>query len=320
MNTLATGPALGAPQDGILAWGIRVIEALQSGLPSWTEPVFVFFTLLGEPITYLVLIATLFWCVDERRAARTGIVLFVSAGINTALKETLAVPRPFIRKPGLNRIAETGFSTPSGHSQNSAAFWPVFLRPLANRQARIAASITLPFVIGVSRVYLGVHYPTDVLFGWTLGGAVSLCTLFALPQIAGKLSPALNARFPRLAVMPVSVKIAGVAAGVFILNAFSAGDTRMSGVLFGYAAGYLLLVDVSDDSKRFSAAAGSRAKKILRVILGFTGIAVLYLAGDAACALAGADNLAVCRFAQYALAGFWISRLAPELFIRTGLQ
>lgn len=320
MNTLAMSQAPGEPVGGILSWGIRVIEALQAELPSYFEPVFVFFTLLGEPITYLVLIAALFWCVDERRAARAGIVLFLSAGINTAIKETLAVPRPFIRKPGLNRIAETGFSTPSGHSQNSAAFWPVFLRPLANRRVRIAASITLPFVIGVSRVYLGVHYPTDVLIGWTLGAAVSLSTLFALPQIAGKLSPALKTCFPRLAVIPVSVRIAGVAAGVFLLNAFSAGDTRMSGVLFGYTAGYLLLVDISKDSKRFSAAAGSRAKKILRFILGFTGIAVLYLAGDAACALAGTDNLAVCRFAQYALAGFWISRLAPELFIKTGLQ
>jgi len=327
MNTLEAGPDLNEPISGFLAWGIQVIEAMQAGLPAFSEPLFVFFTLLGEPVTYLVIIAALFWCIDERHAARCGIILFVSAGINTALKETLAIPRPFIRKPGINRIAETGFSTPSGHSQNSAAFWPVLLQPFANRRDSdvttsanrrllIIASIALPIAIGISRVYLGVHYPSDVLLGWTLGGGISVFSIVLLPLLAARIRPALLTQFPGLAKTPVSVKIAGVAAGVFLLNTFSGGDTRMSGILFGYTAGYLLLVKSSKAMPRFSAASGSLAKKVIRFFLGFAGIAILYLAGDAACT----DNLAVCRFAQYALAGFWISRLAPELFVRTGLQ
>ena len=134
MTTTESLSAFAEPFTGVFDWGITVIETLQRILPAFLEPVFIFFTFLGEPVSYLIIIAVWFWCIDERHAGRCGIILFVSAGINTAVKETLAIPRPFLRKPGLNRIAETGFSTPSGHSQNSAAFWPVFLKPVANRK------------------------------------------------------------------------------------------------------------------------------------------------------------------------------------------
>lgn len=320
MNAFQIAPPSSNPAAPIYDWGIHVIEAIQGFTFPAVELSARFFTLLGEAPLYLILVTVLFWCFNDRLAFRAGFTLFISAGINSALKEILAVPRPFYRKPGINLIQETGYATPSGHAQNSAAFWPTLLHTKKPRPWRRIIAIALPVCIGVSRVYLGVHYPTDVLIGWVLGAIIAAAAVLVVPAVQKKLSRLISSRYPTISAPPVSVKIAAVALGVWLLNTQTGGETGIGGAIFGFTAGYLLLNEATDGSKRFSAAAGSSIKKALRLIVGYAGIAAIYFGCSTIFSLFGNEQEALTRFSMFGLAGFWISFLAPEIFIRIGLQ
>jgi undecaprenyl-diphosphatase len=97
---------------------------------------------------------------------------------NQTLKAIIARARPDLLDP---IVEERGFSFPSGHSALGMAAWGILgvlvMRsrlPLAVRRAIVALLALVIFLIGLSRVWLGVHYPTDVLAGWTAGAVIVL--------------------------------------------------------------------------------------------------------------------------------------------------
>ena len=97
---------------------------------------------------------------------------------NEALKAVIARARPDLLDP---IVTERGFSFPSGHSALGMAAWGILgvlvMRsrlPLGVRRGVVAAVAVLIVLIGLSRIWLGVHYPTDVLAGWTAGAVIVL--------------------------------------------------------------------------------------------------------------------------------------------------
>lgn len=107
-----------------------------------------------------------------------AITIGLAAAGNAALKTVFARARPDFLDP---LVQEHGFSFPSGHSALGMAAWGILgvlvMRsrlPLGVRRGIVAAIAVLIFLIGLSRVWLGVHYPTDVLAGWTAGAVIVL--------------------------------------------------------------------------------------------------------------------------------------------------
>ncbi|MFN2418517.1 MAG: phosphatase PAP2 family protein [Candidatus Limnocylindria bacterium] len=108
-----------------------------------------------------------------------GAVTIALASIGNGLfKVTIARARPDLLEP---IVVEHGFSFPSGHSALGMVAYGVLgvlvMRsrlPIAARRRIVAALGILIMLIGVSRVWLGVHYPTDVLAGWTAGIVIVL--------------------------------------------------------------------------------------------------------------------------------------------------
>lgn len=167
--------------------------------PWWLEVAFGDITSLGS-MTVLGLITAAvigFLIISGRRATPLLVLVSVAGGaaLSSLLKLGIDRPRPDL----VARLAEVHtLSFPSGHAMLSAVTYltlgALLARVLAGRSAKIyvlSVAVLLTVLIGVSRVYLGVHWPTDVLAGWCAGAAwAMLCWVVALwLQRGGKMDP-----------------------------------------------------------------------------------------------------------------------------------
>ena len=136
-------------------------------------------TTFGEETAFLVAAMIMFWCVDKRRGYYVLSVGFFGTLANQFLKITCRVPRPWVRDPEFSileqaREAATGYSFPSGHSQSGVGTFGAIAYTAKHKWVKwlcIAVAVLVPF----SRMYIGVHYPSDVLVG--SGMALALIVL-----------------------------------------------------------------------------------------------------------------------------------------------
>jgi undecaprenyl-diphosphatase len=145
--------------------------------PAWIQGVLLDITALGSPFVLgLVVLTIAGYLLLEGRKMTALIVLGTSISgeiINEALKQLFERQRPDI-VPHLQSVVTASF--PSGHAMQSAVIYltlgALLTRVVEGRRTKIycmAMAMFLTFIVGVSRVFLGVHYPTDVLGGWMLG-------------------------------------------------------------------------------------------------------------------------------------------------------
>ncbi len=135
----------------------------------------------GFTFIWLFTLATLGFLLLIRRWAAAGVFFVAIAGasaLNAVLKFGLHRARPEV-VPHLAEVSNASF--PSGHAMISAATYMTVGALLAQTQPSplvrtylVSLFVVLALMIGVSRLYLGVHWPSDVLAGWFLGGAWAL--------------------------------------------------------------------------------------------------------------------------------------------------
>ena len=147
--------------------------------PKWIELVFRDITSLGGA-TVLILMTTAvigFLLVDGKRAAAVVVLASVSGGtlLSAILKLVVARPRPDL-VPHLVEVSSASF--PSGHAMLSAVVYLTLGALLSRVEGPprikiyiLSVAVLLTLLVGLSRVYLGVHWPTDVLAGWCAGAA-----------------------------------------------------------------------------------------------------------------------------------------------------
>jgi undecaprenyl-diphosphatase len=156
-------------------------------------------TALGSPIVLGIILFAVVECLFlARKRAEAWLILGAVLGgavLNDLLKYSFARPRPDIVAPAV-RVFTPGF--PSGHATMSAITYltlgALLARTHSSRSMRIffiALAMLLTFLVGLSRVYLGVHYPTDVLAGWCIGTAWAMGSwaLMTWLQRSGKVEP-----------------------------------------------------------------------------------------------------------------------------------
>ena len=127
-----------------------------------------FITFLGDEGWFWLTSAVIMLFFKKTR--KIGIVALLSIGLcflitNLCLKNVIARPRPFNMIPELTILIDAphSFSFPSGHTANSFAMAFIYLKMLPKKWGITA--IVIASLIGFSRLYLGVHYPSDVLGG-----------------------------------------------------------------------------------------------------------------------------------------------------------
>ena len=134
----------------------------------------------------------------RRREGLLGALTIVLASIgNTLLKITFARARPDLLDPV---VVEHGFSFPSGHSALSMVAYGVVAvlvarssLPIGVRRGIVVVLGAIVFLVGVSRIWLGVHYPTDVVAGWTAGAVVVVLYAAATRASTGPVAAAAGA-------------------------------------------------------------------------------------------------------------------------------
>jgi len=144
----------------------------------------------------LFFLLVIYWVIDKDKGLKIGFALLSNLVVNNFLKGIFLRKRPFehegrgyLRKltdSGIISDSATGTSFPSGHSQNSAGFYSATYTQTKGKRFRVLriALILCICLVGISRLYLGVHFPTDVLAGIFIGCFVSIA-MIVLQEILG---------------------------------------------------------------------------------------------------------------------------------------
>jgi membrane-associated phospholipid phosphatase len=312
--------------------GIQIVLFFQ-GLGSWLATPMNLFSFLGNEEFFLLLAPALYWCINSQVGLRVGLLLMVSASVNSIFKLLFFRPRPYWIEPTVKAYdAETSFGIPSGHAQNSAAVWGGLAASFQRKWLWVIA-VLLIVLIGLSRIYNGVHFPTDVLVGWLIGATVLAVYLKLEPRVKQKYLPLPSAQQAALA-LAFSLILIGLGLAVraslsswqlpaaWVANAQAAtpdadpiNPTEISGLvsnsaaLFGLCLGAIYIA-------RFGGfkAQGKSGQLLLRYLLGTVVVLILW-AGLRVIFPGGEDFLSqVLRYVRYSLVGFWVTGGAPWVF------
>ena len=309
---------------------ISLIQALQTLSPS-LDGVMNFFSFLGRAEFYLVIAPFIYWALDKRLGIRALLILVAIDVVSASFKLLLHQPRPYWIGDVKALSEEASYGIPSSHASDSLAVGGYLAYRAKTTWFRVIIGIIL-FFIGLSRLYLGVHFLHDVLFGWLLGAIVLWIAAKRSEQIAAwARSKTLSAQ------IAIGFVVSGVVIvlGIFIRSLISgtpdpvswssySTDARsishsftLAGALFGSITGYALM-----RSQANFRPAENWGKRVLSYVLGIIGVLLIYFGLDIAFSLIAADETIAgyaLRYIRYALATFWVTFGAPWIFLKLKL-
>lgn len=139
---------------------------------------FQFITYFGEDVLFLAMALILLWCINKNEAYYILICGFVASLAGQFAKILFKVDRPWVKDPNFKPVdsavhAANDYSFPSGHTIIVTSTWGATALSFGSKLLRIIVPILI-FLVGLSRMYLGVHTPWDVLAGWGIGIATIL--------------------------------------------------------------------------------------------------------------------------------------------------
>jgi len=216
--------------EQIWQWGISVIITVQKIRSPFFDSFFSLISFCGTMIFYMALLPFIYWCFNKKYASRIFILFFVSSWFNSILKNIINHPRPYNLNESV-KIGKTGGpGLPSGHAQQSLVVWGSISLWLKNKFFTYF-SVVFILLIGFSRIYLGVHFPTDVLGAWIVGAVV----LFVLWHFLDRIEMFL------LQFSPVFLAITAIIIpALFSVIAATKSSVMPMGGLSGFCVGIIL--------------------------------------------------------------------------------
>jgi membrane-associated phospholipid phosphatase len=304
-------------------------------LGMWLKTPMEVFSFLGTERFFLLLLPALYWCMEIDIGLRVGIVLLLSSSVNNALKMAFHGPRPYWYRVDVIRYAgESSFGVPSGHAQIAFGVWGMLAARMGKWWGWLIATLVI-LLIGISRLYLGVHFPHDVILGWLIGALLLWLVLHFWKPVTARLKKL------RLGQQILAAFLSSIVLILFSLIPFFrlkimnwqpsqawaeyAKDAvslsvafTTAGTLFGLLAGLAWFNNQGGFDPN-----GPLWKLILRYVLGLTGVLVFYVSMKVIFGFIVPDTEDalpyILRYIRYGLVGAWISAGAPWIFVKLNL-
>ena len=239
----------------------EIIRAIQSVASPALDIIFEGITMLGEDF-FIIFVATfIYWCINKEMGYWMCWCLSFGNLVVSTLKSVFAVARP-IGVEGIRTLREhtaTGYSFPSGHTHASANFFTSIARAV-NRKRFWALAVIMPALVGLSRLYLGVHWPMDVLGGYIIGFGLPLLLWLVYRKYALK-----------------KAVIFFISTAVFAPFLFLFPDDTSLWKSFGFALGVAIGAFIETKFIRFEIDDVPARKKAIRYVGGIVLILAVYL-------------------------------------------
>ena len=269
---------------------LNIIRAIQSIANPFLDGLFQFITMFGEEAILIPLIAVIYWAFNKKMGEYIAYASLTSVLVNGAIKDIFKAKRP-IGEPGIRSLkveTATGYSFPSGHTQGTASFWSAIAIYLKNNYMYVISALII-VLVAISRLYLGVHYPKDVLFGAIFG----ILTSFIAYKLFNKVNNKIALYFITFIIFIPA-----------LLYAHSADFIKGMGTFLGFALG----IYVEKKYVNFSVE-GKSINKILRVVIGLAILILLKVGLKAVF-----PNKLVFHFLRYFIIVFFGIGLYPAIF------
>ena len=290
--------------ESVLNWGIEVVLWFQQFSPALDLP-FKVLTSLGDKEFYLLLMPLVYWCINRRAGARLFMLLLFSACLNESAKLLADQPRPFNYDPRVIKfVHEDSGGLPSGHTQSAVVVWGYLAYCFKKKPLWLLAGFLI-LAIPLSRIYLGAHFPTDLLGGYLLGALVLFLFL--------RLDFVLESWFTQKGILyQLCVSMGLPVLLILFVPSGNQGLLTALGALMGVATGVVL----ERRWVRFSSE-GRWWQLVIRYLMGIVILVGVWL--GLRFAFAQLEPADLYRVIRYALVGLWGGLGAPWLFVQLKL-
>lgn len=276
--------------------------------------VFLFFTISTETLVVVLFTAIMYWCIDKKIGRKMLYALTGNIALNGAIKDYLNIERP-IGKFGLESMrveTATGYSFPSGHTQTATTFW-TSISVLFKKKWLYVVALIMAIGAGISRLYLAVHWPADVLAGFIFGLAFTLFLIKVIERAekSGKYNEMI------LLLVPFAIIAFTLKSNEYI---------KFFALIFGFTVGYILereyvsfeMIDRKNLSK-----SNIIKRNLKRFLVGIITLGIVYIGLKLIFSLIGAVDGSlldmILDFIRYSAVVIWGVAGAPYLFNKFGI-
>lgn len=284
-------------------WGLAIIHHVQRIRSPFFDSFFSSVSFFGTVSFYVVFLPVLYWCFDRKHARRVLIIFLISGWVNSVCKDFFNHPRPYNLDETVKIGKTTGPGLPSGHAQMSLTVWG-YLMLWIRKPVFSAISTAVILLIAFSRIYLGVHFPTDIFGGWILAAII----LFTGYSLADKVEEFVSNVDRRL--LAVSMIVLPALMSLFYP---SPSSLMSSGTLSGFVVGIVIETAIINFSEVRDVKRG-----LLRYLSGVMLLALLFSAGR----LIPGKSTSAGMIAVYIhswIMGFAVSAGVPWFYKRAGI-
>jgi len=270
-------------------------------------------TMMGEQYVIIAIITWVYWNMSKKDGFLLTYLFLISTVLNSFLKFAFHTERPYkVLEQIQGKRLETGagYAFPSGHTQSATTLYTSIAMSVKTRAFWMIA-IALSVLVGISRMYLGVHWPVDVLFGFIFGLLIPVLLYNRLSELYED-----KEKFKRL-LYTTLVSIFSLAGLMILVNYLFfemsldySGYFKLAGVSTGAIFGFIF-----EENKAPFKTEHYSTFKLIRYFLGIAGTIAILVGMKKILPMGDAAD-----FFRYLLVGAWISGVFPFIAVKIKLM